>query len=174
MSRVLVCYGTWGGSTRSIAETVAETLANAGHQVDLIEASEAEDPEHYDLVVIGTAVHAGKLHGNIIKYVRRNAAALTSVKVACFVVCMTMKDATEEAACTARTYANALLEAAGGVQPVSIGLFPGAILTTGPEFQRMGFLMKMMHKMMGRLGDHRDFDMVVEWAENLQAHLGTE
>ena len=55
-SRVLVAYATRFGSTRGVAERIAATLEDAGHQVDLRTCEDTEDAGGYAAVVFGSAV----------------------------------------------------------------------------------------------------------------------
>src|SRR6476619_31376 len=56
---VLVVYATRYGATRGIAERIAKTLNQTGHDAQLARASEAGDVKGYDAFVIGSAAYKG-------------------------------------------------------------------------------------------------------------------
>lgn len=66
--RALVAYGTKHGSTREIAEAIAEELRAQGLDADCVEAGDVSDLDPYSTVVLGSAVY--------IKRWRRDAKAL--------------------------------------------------------------------------------------------------
>ena len=66
--RALVAYGSKHGSTREIAEAIAEELRAQGLDADCVEAGEVGDLDSYSSVVLGSAVY--------IKRWRRDAKAL--------------------------------------------------------------------------------------------------
>lgn len=75
--RVIVMYASRYGSTREIAEFIAENLRQHGAQAEARSVDAAPDPEDYDAVVIGSAVYMGHWMREAVEFVRRNRAALT-------------------------------------------------------------------------------------------------
>jgi menaquinone-dependent protoporphyrinogen oxidase len=57
MTRVLVAFASKNGSTKEIAEAIAETLRGAGLDADCRSAREVRSLEGYDAVVLGSAVY---------------------------------------------------------------------------------------------------------------------
>jgi len=56
-SSILVAYATAHGSTEGIATAIAGRLRSAGHNVDLRAVDTVEYLDHYDAVVLGSAIH---------------------------------------------------------------------------------------------------------------------
>jgi menaquinone-dependent protoporphyrinogen oxidase len=172
-NRVLVTYGTWCGATQGVAEAVAQTLQENGLVVDVLPVERVSGLESYRGVVIGTSVHAGKLHGKVTGFVKKHRQALSAVPVAIFVDCLTMKDDTPENQATVEGYLSPLRATAPAVQPVSVGLFAGAVLTETLAFNRQPFFMRgiinAMKKKMDEEGqsDYRDWTAVRVWAEEI-------
>lgn len=102
--KVLVTYATWSGSTAGVAEEIAKVLSEKGETVDPIEAKKVKSIDDYRLVVLGSAVHAGKLNSDALNFVTRYRAALEKKTTAFFAVCLAMKEKTEESRKTAETY----------------------------------------------------------------------
>ena len=57
--RVLVTAASKYGATEEIARVVADTIADAGHEVTVVPAGEVSDVEAHDAFVVGSAVYAG-------------------------------------------------------------------------------------------------------------------
>jgi menaquinone-dependent protoporphyrinogen oxidase len=172
-SKVLVTYGTWCGATQEVAQAIAQTLQEHGLAADVLPVERVSGVDGYSGVVIGTGVRAGKLHGKVKRFVRRNRQGLGAVPVALFVDCLTMKDDTPANRATVDAYLNPLREAAPGIKPVSVGLFAGAVLTETPEFRRQPFflrgIIKSMKKGMDEKGgsDYRDWAAIRMWVEQI-------
>ena len=74
--KVLVAYATRHGSTRGIAERLAQTLERSGLDVDLRQVEEADDVEQYGAFVIGSAAYMGRWLKEASQFVQRNRSAL--------------------------------------------------------------------------------------------------
>jgi menaquinone-dependent protoporphyrinogen IX oxidase len=71
-----------------------------------------------------------------------------------------------------RGYLNPLFEKVPEVQPVDIGLFAGAILTEGEEFEKQFFFWKFIMRAMAKeSGDQRDWEAIRAWAGDLGSKL---
>jgi menaquinone-dependent protoporphyrinogen oxidase len=57
--RILVAVASKHGSTREIAETIAQELQSQGLSVDLLSAETVVQVSNYDAVVFGSAIYAG-------------------------------------------------------------------------------------------------------------------
>jgi menaquinone-dependent protoporphyrinogen oxidase len=158
--KVLVAYASWAGSTADVAERIAEVLNGSGFAAEAVRAKDVRDLSSYDAVVLGTAVHAGKLHPDALKFARRNAADLGSKPFAAFVVCLAMKGSDEKARATAAAYLEPVRQQ---VKPLSEGLFAGAY-----DPQKLDFVLRQIMKMIkAPPGDFRKWDDVEAWASSL-------
>jgi menaquinone-dependent protoporphyrinogen oxidase len=167
--RTLVVYATWTGVTHSIADAVGQTLHNLGTETDVQRAGKIKDISPYSAVVIGTPVHGGKLPGEIPAFVKRFRGALTQRPVAFFVDCLTMVNDTPETRTTTLAYLDPLRAIAPDVQPVDIGLFAGAVLTEGEDFERMFPFFKFITRKMAKEmpPDSRNWDAIRAWATEI-------
>jgi menaquinone-dependent protoporphyrinogen oxidase len=159
--KVLVAYATRAGSTASVAERVAAVLNQSGFSAEAVNAKQAGDVGSYDAVVVGSAIRAGKLMPEVLKFIDRNKAALESKPLAAFIVCLAMKDGDEKGRATAGPYLDPLRQR---VKPLSEGLFAGAY-----DPAKVNFVMRtVMDKMVkAPPGDFRKWDQVEAWAASL-------
>ena len=79
--RVLVTYGSERGGTEGIAKTVAEAIRAAGHEVDLVAASDVGSLGAYDGVIVGGALYANRWHRAARRFVDRHELELRRVPV---------------------------------------------------------------------------------------------
>ena len=169
MSKILVAYATAAGSTGEIAEAVGKALENEGETVDVRRAKEVTDVSGYDAVVFGSGVRAGKTYAEAAAFLKTHQAALGKLPVAGFVVCLTMKEDTEDNCTQATSYLEALLENAPGIQLVGDkGLFAGQV-----DYKKLPWLLKFILKVFIKEpgGDYRDFDAVRDWAAGIRPAL---
>ena len=83
---ILVTYGTKHGSTREVAETVAEALNGLGVDVTTRPADQIDDLAPYTGVVIGGALYTGRWHRDSVRFLKTHRSSLESMPVAVFAI----------------------------------------------------------------------------------------
>lgn len=162
-NKILVAYATKAGSTREVAEFVGQVLRDAGAEVDVRLAREVFDVSWYDSVVLGTAIRSGHPLPEAIGFAQRHQVELRGMPVAYFTLGITMIDDTPENRKTATDFARPLLQI---TQPVSLGLFAGAVDHTRIAQPRR-FLLRFVKSGPMADADHRDWDIIRNWAKGL-------
>ena len=165
--KILVAYATKAGSTAEVAEAVGEELRNMGAEVDVRLAKDVKALKPYSAVILGTAIRMGQLSSDATKFVEKNQEALKQVPVAYLVVCLTMKEDTEENRSTVEAYLDPVREM---VEPVDTGLFAGVI-----DYSKLSFTARTMSKAMKvSEGDFRDWEAIRAWAQQAYDSLRQE
>lgn len=77
--KLLVAYASKRGSTAEIAEVIAETLRDAGLEVDCIESGEVSDLSPYDAIVLGSAVYMKRWRSDAKHFLHKHAGALADM-----------------------------------------------------------------------------------------------
>jgi len=175
--RALVAYGTKWGSTADVAKELASMLEKKGHRVDLLDLSKDRpaDVEPYDMVVIGSGIAYGTWSKGAVRFLERNAEALSKKRLAMFACCGDLLFDPSKADEQESKY---LREVARkhGLEPFSLGLFGGVI-----DFDRYSFLVKGILSMknagkkdMQEKGidtdkpyDFRDWERIRAWGDGL-------
>ncbi|MBN1139402.1 MAG: flavodoxin domain-containing protein [Anaerolineae bacterium] len=168
MGKILVAYATAAGSTGEIAEAIGNALREAGDTVDVRRAKEVTGLSGYDAVVFGSGVRAGKTYAEAATFLEKYQATLSSLPVAGFIVCLTMKENTAENCAQATAYLDALAASAPGVKLVGKGLFAGQV-----DYNKLSWLLKFILKRFIKEpgGDYRDFEAIRSWAASIRSAL---
>jgi menaquinone-dependent protoporphyrinogen oxidase len=154
-----------------VAEAIGDVLREAGAQVHICRAREAKDVDSYQAVIVGVSVHAGQLSREVIRFVRRYRQVLARVPVAYFCVCLAASEDTEENRTQTASYVAKLRQAAPEIEPVDQGIFAGVVLADTPEFKRLFPLFKIPVQAMAEQPDHRDWEAIRAWAQEIGPKL---
>ena len=171
--KILVTYASRSGSTAGIAEAIGRTLAENGVAVDVLPMNEVQDIAPYRAVVAGSAIQKEKWLPEAMEFMNKHQAEIAQKPFAAFLVCMALalnnSRMRERAKGTAATWMEPIRTLAN---PVSEGLFAGVL--------DLSKLPALGYKVLGRLGiliglwkqgDHRDWDAIHGWANDLPAKL---
>lgn len=156
---VLVAYATKRGSTREVAEAIAETLGQQGVDVSVRPAGDVGELDTYDGVVVGGALYMGRWHADARRFLKRHRQALAELPLAIFG--MGPLENEEHDVEGSRKQLDRALGATPELEPVSVAIFGGVI---DPEKLRFPF-----NRMPA--SDARDWDAIRIWAEHLATAL---
>lgn len=169
---VLVTYATKYGSTREVAEVIADALGKTGLAVDLKPAAEAKDVAVYDAVVLGSPLYIGRFLKDANAFLEHNRSALESRPVALFALGpVSAQDDLAEA----YKQIEGVLGKIGWLKPTATAMFVGAF-----DPARLRGLDKLVTKPaaspLHNMGAHdeRDWVAIRAWADSLPAELGLE
>jgi menaquinone-dependent protoporphyrinogen oxidase len=149
---ILVAYGTKHGSTREVADVVADVLRKCGLDAETRPAAQADDVSRYAGVVLGGAVYAGRWHPDAVGFLEQHRRSLARLPVAAFAMGpRTM--AAEEVAATRANLLKALAKVPE-VEPQALAVFGGVI---DP---------RVLHFPFNRIpaSDARDWTAIRSWA----------
>lgn len=169
--RILVTYASRTGSTGGVAQAIGKTLAEAGASVDVLPMSDVRDLSPYAAIVAGSAIRGSKWLPEAIQFIQTHQTDLARRPFAAFLVCMTM--AMPGANEKYREHVAAMLAPVRGmVRPVSEGLFAGSLDIRKISSFRDRVLFRLSVAMgVWKEGDHRDWNAIRAWAENLRPLL---
>jgi menaquinone-dependent protoporphyrinogen oxidase len=156
---VLVAYASKHGTTREVAEFVAQKLEHRGLTVEVEEAARVSSIAHYDAVVVGGGLYMGKWHKDARRLLERHRHDLSSVRLAVFG--MGPDEIAERKIHESRQQLDRALAATPELEPVAVTIFGGALK---PEAWRFPFSRL-------RAFDARDWDEIEEWAEEVAASI---
>jgi menaquinone-dependent protoporphyrinogen oxidase len=172
---VLVVYATRHGSTRGIAERIAQRLGAAGLQVETHPVEEVRDVRPYDAVVLGCALYMFRWLKEGTAFARRNRAALASRPLWLFSSGPTGDDRVNKEG-------RDVLEVSGPkeidqlratLHPRDHRVFFGA---WDKSYKPIGFAEKFVNLMPAARdaipsGDWRDWPLIEAWADEIAAEL---
>jgi menaquinone-dependent protoporphyrinogen oxidase len=164
--KILVTYASRFGSTAGVAEAIGKTLVEGGAQVDVLPMKDVKDLATYCGVVAGSAINGGAWLPEAMQFMQTHRVALTQKPFAAFLVCMTLTMRNAE---QYRSHVATWLDPVRAlVQPMSEGLFPGALdIRRIPSFSdRLKFRLSVLFGAW-KEGDQRDWKAVRTWAESL-------
>ena len=162
--KVLIAFVTKAGSTREIAEAIAQPFRAEGFGVDVRELRDIRDIAGYDAIVLGGPIYFDKIMPEVVQFATKWRAALASVPVAYFIVGGTLKDDTPAIRQVARA---ALLPLEALKEPVEVGLFAGKV-----DSRSVGLLYRLMLKVKKAPdGDWRDWDAIGAWGTTVACRM---
>jgi menaquinone-dependent protoporphyrinogen oxidase len=169
-SRLLIAYASRCGSTGGVADAIGQVLYGNGTSIDVRVVGNVNDLSPYQGVIVGSAIRMGKWLPEAVAFVKKHQDALSRLRTAYFVACITMKDDTAENRRKVLAYLDPVRKEISQIQPVDIGLFAGAV-----DFGKLSFAYKSILKAKGvPEGDFRNWASIRSWAAGIRpAILGT-
>ena len=132
MGATLVAYATKHGSTREVAQALANVLRERDLEVVVETARDARDLGPYDVVVLGASLYRGRWHRDAAGFLKRHCEALANRDVAIFAL-GPRTDACDGGWPRCREQLESALNKAAWLSPVSVALFGGADPPTRKE-----------------------------------------
>ena len=170
-NKILVTYASRAGSTAGVAEAIGKTLNENGAQVDVLPMKDVKDISQYRAVVAGSAIRGAKWLPEALQFVQSHQSELSRKPFAAFMVCITLAMQNGE------KYRSGLFEwlqpVRDLVRPISEGYFAGALdfgklpVTPNTLLMRLAVALGIFP-----LGDHRNWNAIRAWANDLTAKLG--
>lgn len=157
MARILISHATRAGATSDVADILATALRELGHDVISARCQIAPSPTGFDLVVVGSGIHAGSWYGEAVNWMSRHSDELAG-RVALFNVCLNAADPAKRE--EALGYNSGL---AADLETVGSASFAGRFV---PE--RVGFFKRLLLRSMNQKpADHVDPATIRAWAGEL-------
>jgi len=172
-NQVLITYASCTGSTAEVAAEIAKALTDLGISVDLKPMQDVKDLKAYRAVVIGSAIQDRQWLPEAMQFLQTYRSALAKKPIATFTLCMTLAMKNGE------KYRPDIMEWLAPVrriaQPVSEGVFAGILdIPKIPSFSdRLKFRLSVLFGVWSE-GDHRDWEAIHAWAEELPEKLNLE
>lgn len=160
MAEILVAYATKSGSTKEIAEVIAEQIRHAAHEVTVLDAADVRSIEPYKAVVLGSALYAGRWRRDAVKLLRRNEELLARRPVWLF---HSGPIGPEQVPQRAPRKVREIAARIGAEEPVTFG----GRLTSETA---VGFIAKKMARS-SMAGDFRNWDEIRLWAYVISERL---
>lgn len=155
---VLIVYASKHGSTRGIAERIAERLRQLGKEAGARPVDEVSDPGSYEAFVIGSAVYYGSWLKEATEWVHRNQAVLAQRPVWLFSsgpLGTEVRDAEQQP--------KEMTEFQQAIRPREQRIFFGVL-----DHSKLSFAERMMAKAVrAPEGDFRDWEVIEAWATSI-------
>jgi menaquinone-dependent protoporphyrinogen oxidase len=166
--RILVAYASRAGSTAGVAEAIGKCLVERGASVDVMAVDTIKDISPYQAAVIGSAIR-GKWLPEGMQFIQAHQVALRKIPCAVFMVCMTMAMKNEQ---YREGVKNWMAPARMILKPVKEGYFAGELDFTKLPLTFDVLMLKASSKFGFSAGDHRDWEAIRAWSNEVGTLLG--
>ncbi|MEA3335062.1 MAG: flavodoxin domain-containing protein [Chloroflexota bacterium] len=178
MTRCLVVYASKYGSTREVAQAIADGLG-----ADLAAAGSYPDVRPYDLVVLGSPIYGGDYREAMIKFVRTKKSALSKRMIAAFITAAAdwkidpgLTGDEDELLFTQDEYAQGLAQMAGG-ETLSFKGFGGRLIPEdldASDFEMLSWFYRWLMREPLRGFDLIDLPEASLWGTELREMVGIQ
>jgi menaquinone-dependent protoporphyrinogen oxidase len=159
--KILVAYASVSGSTREVAQAIAEVLAGDGVSVEVQPVNTIMSVADYGAIVLGSSIRVGKWLPEAIDFLEDYQESMAHIPVAYFTTCLTMVNDTKDNRRTVLAYMEPVRHQSPEIEPVGLGLFAGSL-----DPQRQLFM-----QVEGPQGDYRDWEAIRAWAAEIRPKL---
>ncbi|MBN1543063.1 flavodoxin domain-containing protein [candidate division KSB1 bacterium] len=172
--RILIAYSTGFGTTKEIAEKLADVLEESSElTIKIASLDQVGSLQTFDGVIVGSSVRADRPTANVRDFFSIHHHELIDKKVAIFAVCLSA-NCREGREKVKNDYIKQILDKYPDIHPLSVEAFGGKI-----DFERLNPVMQsLMKKVLQKTGlpdtgsiDTRDWEFIVQWGEMLKAKL---
>ncbi len=171
--RVLVAYFTKHGTASSIADKIYEVLKAKGFNVDLRfipNIGEGEDLSGYDSFILGSAVYWA-MAKEFVDFMVGRQELLSKRAVAIFSCCLTIQRDTPQNRERVEAYIKSGTQKTPGITPVDSVAFAGKVEMQKLSLPERAFLTFFFAVTPQKGGDHRNFDKIAAWTDQVAAKL---
>ena len=167
--KILIIYGTSEGHTRKISRFIESVLDDHDHKATIADATEEPPaPDNFDMVMIGSSIHAHQYHRAVLDYITKYAPELNAKKSVFFSVCMAMASKIPEEHEEVFAITSEFLERSGW-KPEKVWYLAGALRFTQYDyFKRL--IMRLIAKRQGVTTDGTTDIEYTDW-EALRAMI---
>lgn len=157
---ILIAYATRAGSTREVADYLADLSRKHGREAVVKSVAEIRDVRPYSGVIVGSAVRMGNILPEAVNMVKRVQGQLAHTPTAYFAVCLSVKEDMPEEQGKVRESLSQLSEIH---PPVSTALFAGKV-----DYSTLSWFLRMVLSKGEKAipeGDWRDWEAIRKWGE---------
>ena len=172
--KVLIGYSTWSGTTHEVADSISQELQKAGFQTQVSNLKKFKLEENYDAYILGTSIHASRPGGPFLNFLKNNHTELGKKPTAFFVVCANLYQDTPENQKETLEWMHEALKDIPEIPVLDTGLFGGAVLTSGEDYENLNFLAKFVIRSMKKSVDEklngtdfRDWEKIKAWTNEI-------
>jgi len=156
-THILLAYATKHGSTKEVAEAIAETLGTRGHEVDVRAAADVSDLDGYDGVILGGSLYMGRWHRDAIGFLEHHRQALATIPIAIYA--MGPQTLAEADVAGSRAQLDKAISKVPDISPAAVAIFGGVVDPNKLRFP--------LSRMPAR--DARDWEAIAAWARDVAA-----
>lgn len=166
---VLVAYASKHGSTREIAERIAEVLSAGGLEVDLQDVADVGEPTKYRAIVLGVAMYMGAWRKSAKQFLTGHVDALVDRDVWLFVSGPTGEGDAEEMM-DGHAVQPAMEPVLERIHPREVAVFHGSI-----DLEALGWFERfVIRTVKAETGDFRDWGAIESWAAGIRDAIGVD